>query len=843
VTAGRVSPTVRTLLFSALLLATLAVVPFLDFQEHDLPWTPPLWVLAAAFAVGGLLMFQVELRQESNSFTLADAPLLVGLLLVDPLTLLVARLVGECVATLLQRRQPALKLVFNYSLYAAECCVALSVLSLLGDPAPDDPAGWAAAAAAVMTADVMSLLAVSLVIRWHGGRARLGQLAFLAAGAAVANVTLGLTAVLLVDVHPAATVLLVTLAAVLFFAFQGHARLQQRYAGLRALHDFSEAVAAAEEQDEILSRTLGSAQQLMRAELAELVVLGRDDSLDVRYRKADDQVRQVAPGPGGSGLRHLAQAGQPVVIRRGRTSAPLAEYVRSLGVRDLVLVPLRLGDGLVAILTVGGRAADQRSFDQADAREFATLARQAELALGRGRLLARLREEATRRERQALTDDVTGLPNRTAFAELAAAAVGRPGRDGESRAVAIVVLDLAGFRQVNDTLGHATGDALLQQFGRRLGSAVRDDDAVARLGSDDFAVLLHVRDVAEAEAAAKRILDRVEGPLPLADVAVDVRAVVGLAVWPHHGDDAASALQRADVAMHQAKAAGARIRVYRSEDDDNSPRRLTLAADLRRAVTAGEIHLHWMPKVDLRTGAVSGAEALARWTHPVHGRVGPDEFVPVAEQTASIGALTAAVLETALEQCRSWDEAGLVIPVAVNVSARNLVDDDFADDVARLLERSGVAPTRLTLELTESSVMTDSARALATLERLGAIGVGLSIDDFGTGWSSLSYLQRLPVDELKVDRSFVFRVATDVGDRAIVRSVVDLGHSLGLRVVAEGVESQDAWHTLLDLGCDEAQGYLVSRPLPPRELTAWLAGRPTAPGRSAPGAVVRPLRR
>jgi EAL domain-containing protein (putative c-di-GMP-specific phosphodiesterase class I) len=301
-----------------------------------------------------------------------------------------------------------------------------------------------------------------------------------------------------------------------------------------------------------------------------------------------------------------------------------------------------------------------------------------------------------------------------------------------------------------------------------------------------------------------------------------VRASAGVAVSPDHGVDPTLLLQRADVAMYAAKSGDRSVALYRQEDDQHTPRRLALAADLRRALVSDELVVHWMPKADLRNGAVVGAEALVRWRHPEHGWVAPDEFVPVAEQTGLIGALTRLVLREAVWQCARWRQEGTPLTIAVNISTRDLLDPGLVDDVAGLLERADVPPSSLTLEITESSIMGDTTRSSQVLDELSALGVRLSVDDFGTGYSSLSYLQRLPVQELKVDKSFVFRVGLDAGDRSIVRSIVELGHSLGLTVVAEGVEDRLSWDRLMALGCDVAQGYYLSRPLPADQLSEWL---------------------
>ena len=423
--------------------------------------------------------------------------------------------------------------------------------------------------------------------------------------------------------------------------------------------------------------------------------------------------------------------------------------------------------------------------------------------------------------RQALHDPLTGLPNR----ELLADRVGQAIRtaDRELRPAALLLLDLNRFKDINDTLGHHHGDQLLIQVSQRIGRALREADTVARLGGDEFAVLLPGASADGAGAVADKLRTALQQPLSIGGVALDLDASIGVAVYPEHGSDAAELLQHADVAMYVAKQAHAGFLVYDPAVDEHSPRRLALLGGLRRALDRGELVLHYQPKADLRSGRIQGVEALVRWQHPEHGLLGPDEFIPVAERTGLIHPLTRWVLDAALDQAALWRHAGLRLTVAVNVSTRNLLDPAFPDQVAGQLTTWKVPAEVLLLEVTESAVMAEPDRALEVLGRLHALGVGLAVDDFGTGYSSMAYLKELPVDELKIDRSFVSQMATSPNDAVIVRSTIDLGHNLGLRVVAEGVETQRAWDELAGLGCDTAQGYLLGRPVPAAELEQQLS--------------------
>ena len=437
---------------------------------------------------------------------------------------------------------------------------------------------------------------------------------------------------------------------------------------------------------------------------------------------------------------------------------------------------------------------------------------------------------------QALHDVLTNLPNRRLFRDRVHQAVINGKRTGVP--VGVMILDLDRFKEVNDTLGHHIGDLLLQQVGTRLQSMLREGDTIARLGGDEFAILLPT--VAGEEAArqvAAKIVKTLEEPFSLKGWNFDIEASIGIALFPEHGHSVDTLVQRADVAMYLAKDSRAGFEVYHADRDRHSPRRLALLGELRRGIEDGNLVLHYQPKADMRTGAIRGVEALVRWEHAEHGLIPPDEFIPLAEHTGLIRTLTLFVLDDALKQCRTWQDDGLRLGVAVNLSVRNLYDPSFADEVARLLGKYRIEPQLLELEITESVIMADPLRAMAVLARLSALGVGLSLDDFGVGYSSLAYLKRLPVTEIKIDKSFVMNITSDESDALIVRSTIGLARSLGLRVVAEGVETEEAWARLVALGCDIAQGYYLCRPQPAAELATWLLGMPIAAGPFVPDAV------
>jgi len=422
---------------------------------------------------------------------------------------------------------------------------------------------------------------------------------------------------------------------------------------------------------------------------------------------------------------------------------------------------------------------------------------------------------------QALHDGLTGLANRTLLhTRLQLALAAAP--DAE-RPVALLLLDLDRFKEVNDTLGHQVGDILLQQIGQRLRSAVRTADLVARLGGDEFAVLLPGTDAAGAARVAEALVSVMHAPFALESQPIAIDASIGIAVSPEHGQDADTLLRCADVAMYQAKRAGTGVAIYCAANDENRPDRLALLGELRSAIEHDELLLHYQPKLDLRDGTLVGVEALVRWQHPQRGFLPPSEFIPLAEQTGLIYPLSHWVLDAALRQHQIWRGLGIDTPVAVNLSRRVLHDPQLPELVGEALARWDVAPGALVLEITESSLMADPVRAGENLKQLRALGVCMSIDDFGTGFSSLASLKNLSVDELKIDRSFVQAMATDASSRAIVRAIIDLADALKLRVVAEGVEDRATWDVLAELGCDIAQGYFLSRPIAAAELEAWIA--------------------
>lgn len=428
--------------------------------------------------------------------------------------------------------------------------------------------------------------------------------------------------------------------------------------------------------------------------------------------------------------------------------------------------------------------------------------------------------QAKNLEYQAFHDELTNLPNRMLFLDRLSNAISQSHRERVS--FAIMLLDLDRFKEVNDTLGHNVGDRLLQEVSRRLNDAVRESDTVARLGGDEFVILMQQTDLQHTPAVAEKLLKVLDHPFKLDEQLIDMSASFGIAFYPDHGDDSVTLLQKADVAMYAAKRNHSGYEIYSDTQEQSTRADLAFRSDLLRAIENDELILYFQPKIDIRTRKVTSVEALVRWQHPQRGFLPPDTFIPMAEQTGLIDQLTIWVLEKAIAQCAIFKDAAMDITVAVNLSARSLHDLRLPGEIARMLDNAGIKPAMLVLEITESAVMSDPVDALEVLQILDNMGVSLSIDDFGTGYSSLSYLSRLPVDEIKIDKSFVLKMLLENQAAVIVRSTIELGHNLGKKVVAEGIETEEVWNLLAALGCDTAQGYYISKPLPADQLMPWL---------------------
>ena len=444
------------------------------------------------------------------------------------------------------------------------------------------------------------------------------------------------------------------------------------------------------------------------------------------------------------------------------------------------------------------------------------------------RVEARTRELAIANEElthQALHDALTGIPNRTLLYERLQQAIAVSKRDRKT--VALMMMDLDRFKEINDTMGHHSGDLILQAVAHRLRNALRESDTVARLGGDEFAMVLPgIADKTSAIHAAKKILKAVQAPIKLEGRNLEIGASIGIVLYPDEGDESGILLQRADIAMYAAKQSKSGYAYYDAEADRYSVDRLAMQGELRHAIKHNELILYYQPKIDFSSGIISGLEALVRWQHPRHGLMFPDDFIPLAERTSLIKPLTEWVINAALMQCCLWHSQNLPLTVAVNISAASLQDPRFPETVARLIEETHAEAKWLELEITETAIMQEPGVAIEAISTLNSMGVQLAIDDFGTGYSSMAYLKKLMVAKIKIDKSFVMDMNNNRNDAVIVQSLIGLGHNLGLSVVAEGVESDEVWDELKKLGCDSAQGYNMSRPIPADKLEEWIKQSP-----------------
>ena len=798
--------------------------------------------LVLGYVAADSLLLHFEIGESAHSASLSELPLVFGLFLLDPLVLVAVRLVAAAVVVVGIRRQSATKCLFNLSCMTLETVAAAQVFGHLGGATRGGPLlhTWLAVVLACVGAALLSAVAVGCVIWLSSGEAPLRQLAVLHRDnvlLAVVTGTLGMLGALSVLDDPDSAWPLAVLGLTSGLAYRGHARLRRRHERLSSLYGFVRHVSAASEVDGTVRAVLRQTLALLKGEVAVLVqvlepeqgplarpglrllthTLAADGSLTTRQQDAALSDWPVA---------RCLSSGQPLLGVRSPRDPAVAEYLARQGVRDCVLVAVPGPEGPAGVLFVGSRRGEHSTFEHADVLALEGVAGHAAVALQNRRLVDRLTYESRH-------DLLTALPNRTEFQSRLSTHL-----QGSSSCTAVLLMDLDRFKDVNDTLGHAAGDRLLCEVAGRLSASVDGRSTVARLGGDEFAVVLPGCDVDDAIEVARTLRRVLEQPVGIEGVSVDVGVSIGVAAAPQHGDDASLLMRRADIAMYDAKSR-AGIAVYDPERDESSTSRLALVAQLRRALARGEFSLDYQPKVLAATGRPVGFEALLRWHHPQRGLVPPDDFIPLAERAGLLQDITAWVLETALDAVVSWRAAGHDLGVAVNLSPRNLLDPGLAATVRRGLASRGLAADVLTLEITEGTIMAEPGRAVETLQQLRSTGVRLSVDDFGTGYSSLAYLKRLPVHEVKVDKSFVRHLAEDEADVAIVRAVVTLAASLRLAVVAEGVEDETSLALLRSLGCDLLQGYHISRPMRSASVLPWLAEHAASP----PAATLLPLAR
>ncbi len=766
-------------------------------------------------------VFQLTVRRHQLLLNVAEVPFLLGLFFLPPITLFVARVLAQAIAQW-RRRMPAVKLHFNVAGTAAGTATGVAIVYSSGPLSPSSPQSWLVLAIAVEAGVLVTFAAVVGVISLVQGRTSSGDLARAGIPALVMgliNIAVGLVILVMLSATWWSMVLLAGLVAGLVVAYRAYAQALTQHRTLNEIYRLNRAISETPHDGTLVDVLLRRVRELLQCEYATLWMpeLGRYPEVLLSARVDDSGLLDVAGTPDSLRKRVMA-TGETVAVGVKFGDGQFRAELREWGAKDAIAVPLRAGSVVIGCLEVAGRLGDVAHFVPADVELLEAVAAHAAVAVENSRLVERLRFDAYH-------DPLTRLPNRrrVSAALEESLKVCAPGE-----VVAVLMFDVDRLRDVNDSLGQASGDKLLAEVGRRLRAYAPTGALVGRVSGDEFVVTLRTPDAEEAIRLASELRRKLQDPMVFDTLTLDVDTAVGVVIHPDHGSDAPTLMQRADVATQVAKGQSDPVQMFNPALESRSVRRLGLAGDLRRALDRGELEVYFQPKVALRDRRLIGVECLARWSHPAQGPVAVEDFVAVAEHTGQLGRLTEAVLREGLRRCRQWEAAGRPLTVAVNLAIRTLIDQDFPDKVADLLSEYGVPAERLTFDVSEGGVAGLPDRPIAALRRLHDLGVRLAVDDFGTGSSSLAYLRSLPVHEVKIDQSFVQGMATDAGDLAIVKAVVDLARRFGLTAVAEGVESELTLDLLEEIGCDIGQGFLFSRPLPYERLEAWFGAQTEA---------------
>ena len=793
------------------------------WRSVHLPWL----ALAAMFAVVSASRVYVHFRRNAQAYALSEIPLVVGLFFCTPDELILARVLGSAIGLGLICRQPPIKLAFNLCSFAIETEVAALLAGRLQlTTGPLTASSWVGLLLIVLAVSSIGFLLSAIVITLAEERMERRRWllpAALAIGGGVANASLGAAIVATVLRNPAEVLFLVLPLLIVAAAYALYTREYQKRQQLQYLYQSSDLLQRATEQEAAIPEVLRQLCQVFRTEVAQITLLPVAGSIEHAHQIAvcNGTVSELRGSPELDFLERFV----PLVESEQRTflavpprvTPGVAGWLGESGLRNAIGTALQSEGTLLGLLVVGNRLSDVSIFDSGDLPLLETFAAQASAAVQNTRLGNRL-------EHQAFHDPLTGLANRALFTDRLEHALQRR-ESGEG--VAVIFLDLDDFKIVNDTLGHGAGDELLCSVGRRLQSVLRPADTAARFGGDEFAVLLEeTGEQHSVVSVAQRVLGVLAPTFGLGEREVSLRASLGVALAGPADTSASELLRRADVAMYRAKTRGkGTFEVFEPGMQAAITRRLETRSELERALRDRQLTVHYQPVVDLTTVNPVGVEALVRWVHPERGLVSPVEFVGVAEETGLINEIGLYVLQEACRQCQTWQTAFPDLAaffVSVNVSPKQLNNQRFVADVWDALRRSGLHPSRLVLEITESFMAEDPDHARMLLHQVKATGVRISLDDFGTGYSSLSALQDLPIDILKIDRSFIDHMVDDPRRGAFVQAIVRLGKTLGLGLVAEGVEKPEQADRLLALGCTEAQGYYFSAPAAAAVMTRML---------------------
>jgi diguanylate cyclase (GGDEF)-like protein len=817
-------------------LASLVAAALAGWVLPD-SWAPPAWTVLAlfgAFLLTESVQFDVEFRRQTISLSPTEIAVVVGLVELGGFWTAAARVLALALVMGFRGNPPA-KLLFNVALAVIELCAALAVLSVLPPLDIDHPVTWLSLVLVILVTGLVSMLGVGSAVTLTNGFPGWPFVAATLPTAALGplSAVIGVIALLLTRQTPWAWTLIVPLLVGVVAIFRQSARASRERRTVQRVYDFARRVELVT-PDEAGTRDIVSAvRELLNADRValwlppyldegpRLVIDAADGELEWYDGPGDpdDLVRQRAVAPGMDG---------PVLVSAGRADTAESAALARRGAREVLGAPVATAAGEPGYIEVCDRQSDMVTFADGDRNALDSMLTHINAAIRQQQLLSQIRHDGDH-------DRLTGLPNRQRLAAEVDALL----LDDPAARVGLVLASLDGYTNVTDTLGHAASDALLLVTAGLLREHAPPQAVVARMEGGQFAVLLPGLSLAATERAARRLREAASTRARVAGLDLEVSLTIGVAATPVHGTDSGTLIQRADVALLAADASGG-VATYHPVLDQQSLRRLQLGTELETAMAEQQITVVFQPIVETRTSDIVSVETLVRWAHPRYGNIPPDDFISLAEQIGRIGPLTDYVLDRALDRCRRWLDQDIALSVAVNLSARCLAEPDLVDRVRRALRHHGVPGELLTLELTEGSVVDDTVRNSTVLADLHSLGLRLSMDDFGTGYSSLSQLRQLPIDELKIDKSFVLGMSTSQNESFIARSIVELAHNLGLRVVAEGVEDEVTRDLLAQMGCDKVQGFLVSRPLPEDRLEGWLLAR-TGVRTAAPGATHRRL--
>ena len=801
------------------LLAGVALVLLFSVQTPELPKNPLWLMLIVAFLVSESTLVHFEFRHQTVGWAVSEIPLVVGLLAFGPVPTILARGLAILIVLVLTGYKPS-KIVFNVSVAVFEGAVAGWLLQLFGLSLLTEPIAWFSIIAILLFTSSLGIACIAAAILLTEGRISrhfwstmaLPQLFF-----SPTTATVGVVVLLLLEISPWAGLLAAVVLGLFVLLYRRYATAAQDRRSLAQVYEFSEKVKSSGSDSAGEVVILAAVREKFNAARAALLIPAYLDQ-GPRLLAVTEDGNDSYPGPDDADdvirLGTTAAQGARLVAQGGRPTPGELRALHRRGVSELICVPLDTVTREPGYLEVCDRNGSVLQFSAADVELMESLATHVAGALRARQLSDKIRYDAAH-------DQVTDLPNRF---WLTAAIDAYLAADRVHRRLALLVVEIDGFAQIKETLGHAAGDEFLQVIAASIAEHAPADATVARVGAAQFALVLHEVNVVQAEREAARLCRAVSDRVQVAGLQLSAELTVGVAVAPMHGSSADPLIQRADVAVVAARSAGQSSATYSPAMDEQSLRRLQLGAELPDALESPDLSVFFQPIVGAKAGEIAAIELLSRWTHPRLGPVSADEFIPLAERIGQITPLTRRVLNTGMQRCRTWLDEGVMISIAVNLSAQTLVEPGFVDEVADRLAMHRLPPKLLTFEITEGSVIGD-ALALPALDQLHELGVRLSIDDFGTGYSSLSYLCRLPIDEVKIDKSFVLGLSTDPGTNTIARSIIDLAHKLDLRVVAEGVEDELTRDLLTSMGCDFLQGYLVSRPLSEPNLGSWLTAR------------------